>query len=187
MARRAQAVAFRYADLTAVPGEQAVPKAPRTRRTVAVKVEIQNPFPESEAACFFCGPASDDGLRLRFFWDDERREVSTEYVPERRFAGQGDILHGGIQMGLLDEIMGWTTVLTTGQMAVTIDMAVKFLRPVYIAGEPVVATCRVAAHEDRDVDLEAEVTNAGGAVCTTATARYRLLSAERFERLARRP
>jgi acyl-coenzyme A thioesterase PaaI-like protein len=152
-----------------------------------MKTEIQNPYPETEAECFFCGPLSHDGLKLRFFWDDERREVSTEYVPERRFAGQGDILHGAIQMGLLDEIMGWTTVVESGQMAVTIDIAVKFLRPVYIADAPVSVACRVAAREDRNVDLEAELTSDDGVVCTTATARYRLLSAERFERLVYRP
>jgi len=36
----------------------------------------------------------------------EKKEASTEYLPAKHFTGQGNILHGAIQMGLLDEIMG---------------------------------------------------------------------------------
>ncbi len=147
-----------------------------------MKREIENPYPNGE--CFFCGHDSCQGLRLTFWWDEERREVTTNYVPERRFVGQGDILHGAIQMGLLDEIMGWTTVVTTGQMAVTTQMNVMFLRPVYVHEGTITATCRVTGREGRDVELEADLTDDQGIVCTTATSTYRLLSAERFTALA---
>lgn len=150
-----------------------------------MKVEIESPFPESEAECFFCGRDSRDGLKLRFFLDEERGEVSTEYVPERRYVGQGDILHGAIQMGLLDETMGWTTVVTSGQMAVTSALNVRFLRPIYIRGTSVTATCRVVRRAGRDVELTGELTDSEGVVCTTATSTYRLLSEERFEALVR--
>ncbi len=150
-----------------------------------MKREIKNPYPDSEAECFFCGPESRDGLKLRFFRDEERSEISTEYVPERRFVGQGDILHGAIQMGLLDEIMGWTTVFESGQMAVTTAMSVKFLRPVYVCGKPVTATCRVVGQAARDIELYAELLDSEEAVCTTATSTYRLLPEERFKTLVR--
>jgi uncharacterized protein (TIGR00369 family) len=148
------------------------------------KTEIAKPYPTE--VCFGCGRDNPHGLQLRFFLDEERREVSTDYVPERRFAGQGDILHGAIQVGILDELTGWTTVVMTGEMAVTTAMNVRFLRPVYIDGRPVHATCRVLAVSGADVELAAELADDDGAVCTTAQTTYRLISADRFAALISR-
>ena len=83
----------------------------------AVKKEILNPFPDKD--CFFCGSNNNLGLKLKFYWDQEKKEASTEYLPVPHFVGQGKILHGAIQMGLLDEIMGWTSYVFIQKMAVT--------------------------------------------------------------------
>jgi len=69
-----------------------------------MKQEIPNPF--SDDNCFFCGTNNDQGLKLTFYWDEVQEEVSTEYLPEHRFTGQGNILHGAVQIDLIDEIMG---------------------------------------------------------------------------------
>lgn len=148
------------------------------------RAELEKPYPTDE--CFGCGRGNPHGLQLRFFRDEERREVSTDYIPERRFAGQGDILHGAIQMGILDELTGWTAVTTTGSMAVTTAMNVRFLRPVYIDGRPVHAACRVVRSDGRDVELAAELIDDDGVVCTTAETTYRLINAERFAALVHR-
>src|SRR5215471_2460071 len=99
-----------------------------------MKTEITNPFPDSN--CLFCGSDNHLGLKLRFFWDEDHKEVSTEYVPPKHFTGQGNILHGAIQAGLLDEIMGWTSVYLTGKKTVTSDLNIRFLKPTYIDGKP---------------------------------------------------
>lgn len=150
-----------------------------------MKTEIPNPFPTKD--CLYCGSENPDGLRLTFFWDDELQEASAEYVPTRRFAGQGDILHGAAQMGLLDEIMGWTSVHVTGEMAVTMDLHTTFVRPIYISDGLVRAACRVVATEGRDVRLQAELKDYAGVVCTTAGGTFRTLSAERYAALVRLP
>ena len=72
-----------------------------------MKKEIQNPFPDNN--CFYCGSDNNLGLKLEFFWDEDKQETYTEYLPSQYFTGQGNILHGAIQMGLLDEIMGLTS------------------------------------------------------------------------------
>jgi acyl-coenzyme A thioesterase PaaI-like protein len=82
-----------------------------------MKKEIPNPYPEQ--TCFFCGEKNPIGLHLTFYLDEENGEVNTEYVPSKHFMGLGNILHGGIQSGLFDEIMGWTTHTLTGQNGVT--------------------------------------------------------------------
>jgi uncharacterized protein (TIGR00369 family) len=143
--------------------------------------EIANPFPDRR--CFFCGADNPQGLGLRFFHDDATGEISTQYVPEERFVGQGDILHGGIQMGLLDELMGWACVVHTGEMAVTADLRCRFLRPLRIAGKPVRAVCRVTGRQGPKVHLTATLSDADGAVCMRATGTYHVLSPERYEAL----
>lgn len=65
-----------------------------------MKKEIPNPYLNEQ--CFFCGKENPDGLKLSFFLDDETGEVSTEYLPAPPFFGQGKILHGGIQVGMLE-------------------------------------------------------------------------------------
>ena len=91
-----------------------------------MKEKILNPYPDND--CFFCGSENEAGLKLKFHFDSVKTEVYTEYSPAQHFVGQGNILHGGIQMGLLDEIMGWTSYVITQQMAVTADLAPLALR-----------------------------------------------------------
>jgi uncharacterized protein (TIGR00369 family) len=146
-----------------------------------VDEELGNPYPD--AGCFFCGRDNPHGLHLRFRHDAARGETSTTYVPETRFVGQGDILHGGIQMGLLDETMGWSCFAETGEMAVTETMEVRFARPVYIAGDPVRVTCRLTGRQGRKVHLRAELADGQGTVCTIATGTYHIVAPEKYEAL----
>ena len=143
--------------------------------------EISNPFPDNE--CFFCGCHNQYGLQLKFYWDEERQEVTTQYRPEEYLRGQGKILHGGIQSGILDEIMGWTSFLATNQMAVTTELKLSFLKPVLICGKAIQARCKTIRHEGNKVYLEASLTNNDNIVCTTATGIYHVLSAEKYQRL----
>jgi len=139
--------------------------------------EIPNPFPRR--TCFFCGCDNPDGLHLTFRRDEASGEVVTDYAPEARFAGQGDILHGAIQMGLLDEAMGWACFARTGLLGVTTGFEARFLRPARISAGRLRVRCRVDDASGRDVRLSGELLDAGGGVCTTATGTYRVLSPER--------
>jgi uncharacterized protein (TIGR00369 family) len=147
-----------------------------------MKKEIPNPYSDDD--CFFCGYKNPDGLKLKFYLDDDAEEVSTEYLPTSPFVGQGNILHGGIQIGLLDEIMGWTSYVSTREMAVTSDLQVKFLKPVYL-GKKVRVTCRVTSREGPKVYMYARLVNLDGTVCSEATGTYQVLSKGKYERLIR--
>ena len=146
-----------------------------------MKEEIQNPFPDNN--CFFCGSENNEGLKLTFYWDKARKETYTEYLPAQHFVGQGNILHGGIQMGLLDEIMGWTSYAFTQEMAVTTGLTIKFLQPTYIRGEKINVTCRVTSKEGPEVNMEAILSNNDGDVCTTATGTFHILPANEYRDL----
>ena len=146
-----------------------------------MKEEIQNPYPNNN--CFFCGSENTKGLNLKFYWDKETKESSTEYLPAQHFVGQGDILHGAIQMGLLDEIMGWTSYIFTKEMAVTTELDIKFLRPTYICGEKISVTCRVITMEGPRVNMIANLSNSHGEECTAATGTFHILPPNKYDDL----
>lgn len=146
-----------------------------------VKEKIINPFPGQK--CFFCGNESIQGLHLKFYYDQDNGEISADYIPEERFRGQGNILHGGIQMGLLDEIMGWASFVHTHAMAVTSKIDVQFLKPVYINGESIYITCHVINWANKEVHMVAEIINAKNTLLTKATGIYHIIKPGKFEAL----
>ena len=143
-----------------------------------MKEKIENPFPDNN--CFFCGSENDEGLQLTFYWDKAKQETSAEYLPAQHLVGQGNILHGGIQMGLLDEIMGWASYTFTQKMAVTSGLSIKFLQLVYICGEKIDVTCRVISREGAKVNMQATLLNNDGDVCTTATGTFHILPRDKY-------
>jgi acyl-coenzyme A thioesterase PaaI-like protein len=132
--------------------------------------------------CLFCGVENPIGLKLKFYLDEETNEVSTEYLPSRPYVGLGNILHGGIQTGLFDEIMGWTAHNLTGELGVTSKLEVKFLKPVYL-GKQITVYCRIASRDGPRVHLEARIETLNGVVCSVATGAYYLLPYDKFHKL----
>lgn len=143
-----------------------------------MRKQIENPF--EDGLCFFCGPDNKSGLQLTFHHDEATNEVSCEYTPEQRFCGQGDVFHGGMQMGLLDEAMWWAGYAVTGiKEAVTVGANFRFLRPVYI-GEPVTVVCRVKSHEGNAIKLTGAIVNRNGKKCTAVKGEYRVITKEQY-------
>lgn len=141
-----------------------------------MKEYIPNPF--EDGCCFFCGPENPDGLHLKFHHDKEAGVVSCEYTPEQRFQGQGTVLHGGMQMALLDEAMWWAGYAQTGiKEAVTVNASFRFLRPVYI-GAPVTITCKVKNFENGSIKLTGTIFNRDGKKCTAVKGEYRVITTQ---------
>ncbi len=146
---------------------------------------IANPY--SGGGCFFCGGENPIGLKLEFLeTEEEPRELVCRWRPGRLYRGLGRVLHGGIQSGLFDEIMGWATHYLLRQSGVTGSLEVTFLSPVYV-DDPLEVRCRIERIEGRQVHLSAEITNARQEVCTRATGTYILLDQERFRELVGEP
>ena len=88
-----------------------------------------------QMACFGCGPANPQGLRIRSFVRGD--EVVAEWQPETYQEAFPGMLSGGIIGTLLDCHSNWTAAyhlmqrngLATPPCTVTADYAVKLLRP----------------------------------------------------------
>ncbi|MCD6099735.1 MAG: PaaI family thioesterase, partial [Candidatus Marinimicrobia bacterium] len=74
--------------------------------------------------CFVCGSDNERGLKLSFKVGDGK--ANTEFISPPHLQGYDGILHGGIISTILDEVM----VKATGEKVVTVELTVKFLKPI---------------------------------------------------------
>jgi acyl-coenzyme A thioesterase PaaI-like protein len=143
---------------------------------------IANPY-ETDGTCFFCGSRNPVGLKLAFHeTQTEPNELVCKWIPSAAYKGFGRVLHGGIQSGLFDEIMGWTTLHISHEVGVTASLNVEFLRPLYVEQE-IEVRCRVGSQNGSRLNLLAEIRNAEGELCSRATGTYVLMEQDRFKSL----
>lgn len=124
-----------------------------------------------ENACFGCGPANREGVRVRSF--PERDEVVAEWMPQPKYEAFPGVLNGGIIGTLLDCHCNWTAAWFLMNQArtdrppctVTADYAIKLLRPTPTNG-PIHLSARVIdLRADRAI-VEGSLSG-GGKVCAT--------------------
>jgi uncharacterized protein (TIGR00369 family) len=118
--------------------------------------------------CFGCGQQNPIGLKLRFRTEGER--VSTDFTPSAAHEGYPGYLHGGITCALLDEAMGWAAYhLSSGALAVTARVQIKFRRPLLI-GEPLTVAASITRRSTRHLWTEATIKRKDGKPAAEATA-----------------
>ena len=113
-----------------------------------------------ESICFGCGPANQDGLRIKSIVQGD--EVHADWTPEPMHEAFPGVLNGGIIGSLLDCHSNWTAawhLMTRGgankpPCTVTAEYAVKLLRPTP-SGGPVHLVARVVESTDRPPGPEA--------------------------------
>ena len=122
-------------------------------------------------ACWGCGPANREGLRIRSF--PEGDEVVAEWKPEPKYEAFPGVLNGGIIGTLLDCHCNWTAAwhlmkqTDDGHLpcTVTADYAIKLLRPTP-TNEPVLLAAKVVASSGDRATIEGTLSG-GGKVCAT--------------------
>ncbi|MFZ0661643.1 MAG: PaaI family thioesterase [Acidobacteriaceae bacterium] len=126
------------------------------------------PKPLSHGAlnhCFGCGQSNRNGLRLKFFVDEEHTILCRVRLA-RRFEGPPGHAHGGIIATLLDEAMSKAN-RQFGVLAMTRQMEVEYLRPVPL-GVPLLLTGRRVEESGRVHRCEARIANESGVVLARA-------------------
>jgi uncharacterized protein (TIGR00369 family) len=118
--------------------------------------------------CFGCGQQNPGGLKLRFRLEDE--SVKAEFTPSTTHEGYPGYLHGGITCALLDEAMGWAAYhLSSGALAATARLQIKFRRPLLI-GESLTVAASITRKSTRHLWTEATIKRRDGKVAAEATA-----------------
>lgn len=120
--------------------------------------------------CFGCSPANEAGLKLEFFEDGD--DVVTHWRPSRAFEGWRNVLHGGIQALLLDEICAWVVMRKLQTIGVTSKMEVKYLKPVAADDPCLTVRARVLRTVRNLAEIESCLYNSAGELCTRALCTY---------------
>jgi uncharacterized protein (TIGR00369 family) len=144
--------------------------------------KIINPFSGLEGYnCFGCSPANQSGLHLTF--TEEGEEIVTEWNPEARFQGYMNLLHGGIQATLMDEIASWTVYVKAKTSGVTSRAAIKYRKPVYIDQGPLRLRSKVVAIRKNLADVEIKLFDSRQQLCAEGTFTFFTFSEEKSKEL----
>lgn len=137
-------------------------------------------LPVSES-CFVCGKHNPHGLQLRF----QHREgvVRTQVTLPGHTAGFEQRTHGGIVAGLLDEAMGWATVLVSGRFTYTAELTVRYKDRVPVQ-EPLIVSGAVDRATRRLILASATIHDESSAELATATGKFMVVTEEETRRIA---
>lgn len=133
--------------------------------------KIRNPFVEKEGYnCFGCSPGNKLGLNLTFSEDGEF--IVSKWIPKPHFQGWQNVLHGGIQATLLDEIASWLVFIKLNTSGVTSRMDVKLKKPVYTDKGELILKAKLKEMNRNIAVIETWLYNPEMELCTYAIMHY---------------
>ena len=101
--------------------------------------------------------------------------VAAEVSLDDDLNGFADRTHGGVVAALLDEAMGWATVLAAQRFTYTVELTVRYRHPVP-TGKPLEVLGWVTRHTRRLSFAAAEIRDHEGAVLASAEGKFMLTS-----------
>ncbi|MBN1638275.1 MAG: PaaI family thioesterase [Ignavibacteriales bacterium] len=139
--------------------------------------KIFNPFKNRENYfCFGCSPHNQMGLQMEFL--DNGSEIICEWQPKDYLQGYDNILHGGIQSTLMDEIASWFvyTKLETG--GVTSRISVRYKRPVFTNKGKIKITAELKEVNKNLANITTKIFDPDGKLCSEGEIQYFIMSKE---------
>ena len=112
---------------------------------------------EDDRRCFVCGLDNPDGLRLEWITID--KTATAQFIPDQKYQGWKDILHGGIVATLLDEAMTRLVCLVYGG-ALTAEMTIRFVKPAEI-GKLLDIRGEIISERRKIVEMKATIHSSG--------------------------
>ena len=139
---------------------------------------ILNPWADEPTYhCYGCDPNNEAGLKMEFFEDGD--DVVSHWHPRTEFEGWRNTLHGGIQSALIDEIASWVVFRKFQTSGVTSRLEVQYKKPVAIDQGHITLRARVVRQRRQVIDIEVELFNAAGELCSQGLCIYFLMPKER--------
>ena len=120
--------------------------------------------------CIGCSPHNHMGMKLEF-WDDGEGLFS-EWEPRSEFMGWDNVLHGGIQATLLDEIAAWTVYTKCETAGVTIEMQVRYKSTVFMNQGKIVLKAKLIEQNRKLATILTQLFSSEGKLCAEATVKY---------------
>lgn len=132
---------------------------------------IKNPFVAMPGfQCFGCAPHNKCGLRMIFHREGDN--IICKWKPQEQYQGYVNVLHGGIQATLLDELASWVVFVLLKTAGFTSRMNIVYRKPVYTNQGELTVKAKLNATKLRLAFIEAQLYNADHELCTEGNIVY---------------
>jgi uncharacterized protein (TIGR00369 family) len=139
--------------------------------------KILNPYSELEGYnCFGCSPNNEFGLQMEFYEDGDY--IISNWKPKKYLSGYGNILHGGIQSTILDEIASWVVYIKAKTAGVTATLNVKYKNTVFTDKGKITVRAKLTDQNKKFATIHAEIIDADGNIGSEAEVKYFIFSQE---------
>ena len=133
--------------------------------------KLRNPFAHLKGYnCFGCSPDNPVGLHLIF--SEENDEIVSHWQPGTNFQGYFNILHGGIQATLMDEIASWTVYVKVKTAGFTSNADIRYLKPVRMDQGPITLRSSVKQMRRNLADIEVLLFDRNATLCARGLMTY---------------
>jgi len=133
--------------------------------------KIKNPYNHLEDYnCFGCSSKNELGLQMEFYEDGDY--IVSKWQPKKHLAGYGNILHGGIQSTILDEIASWVVYTKVQTAGVTATLNVKYKNTVFTDKGELTVRAKLINKDRKFALIRAEILNSVGVICSVAEVKY---------------
>ena len=133
--------------------------------------KIKNPYVDIKGYnCFACAPHNDLGLKMEFF--EEGDMVCCRWLPDQRYQGYNNVLHGGIQTTLMDELAAWYIQVKLKTSGVTTSMTTRFKKPVMINNGEILLKASLKELDKREAHLSVVLYDSRGNLCSEGDVVY---------------
>ncbi len=131
--------------------------------------------------CFGCGPKNEVGLKMDFYRDENDLERISSYITlPGHLCGWENIVHGGIQTTVLDEVMSRVPIFVLKKASVTKSLNVEFRRPIFVEKEYLTQSWLKERLSEREALLESAIFDDNGDILTHATGVFSLFDVSMF-------
>jgi len=119
--------------------------------------------------CFACGRQNREGLQLEFTYPPGNRRAETFFTPSEKHQGWQGVVHGGILVTLLDEVMA-KAAAQAGFRVLTGEITAKFMQPGCVT-EPLRCAAQIEDVKKKIVYASAAVYKEDGTIVAQATSK----------------
>jgi len=144
-------------------------------------IKLKNPYAEHpDYHCFGCSPNNPIGLQMEFFKAGD--EIVSTWTPGANYQGFHDILHGGIQATMMDEIASWVVFIILETAGVTYRLQSTYRKPVRISKGPLSLRAKLIEQQRRIARIDVKLLDGEGMLCSESTVEYFVLPREKAEK-----
>ncbi len=125
--------------------------------------------------CFVCGEDNPHGLKGHSCVEGDR--VVLVHLTRAADLGYRHLVHGGISMTVLDEVMTWAAILTLRRACVAAELTVRLQQPIQV-GQAIRVEGWISKGRTRLVETEGRIVDEKQKVLATAFGKYVPMSGE---------